>query len=216
MNRLVRNGSWIGCVLVFSLTVFFSGLLLPLQAATFDPRLELFGLRTPAGTVQLVLQVSGAPVTDDAMYVFERSADGVDFEQLGVQTAADRRAQGWYVFEDVAPRRGHSYYRVRLMSEAGSVLSNVVHLEQFPGLEQFLLYPNPSSGMVWLEFRSGLVSDTQVVVRAPDGRVLYAEMVPVQTQRLEMNLEALPAGMYFVQIMYNNMQRNQFFKLVKR
>ncbi len=215
MNRLVKDGRWSGCAGALSLAVFFSGLLSTLQAATFDPRLELFGMRTPAGTVQLVLQVSGEPLTD-ATYVFERSADGIGFEQLGVQTVADRRADGWYVFEDGAPRRGHSYYRVRLMSEAGSVLSNVVHLEQFPGLEQFLLYPNPSSGLVWLELRSGLVSDTQVVVRAPDGRVLYAEMVPVQTQRLEMHLDALPAGVYFVQIMYNNMQGNQFFKLVKR
>ncbi|RME37801.1 MAG: T9SS C-terminal target domain-containing protein, partial [Deltaproteobacteria bacterium] len=176
--------------------------------------LVIYGNKGHSKNVQITFQVDDE-IMPDVTYFIDHGRDGAEFAPVATLTREDRKPGGWYEYIDSDPRHGHNFYRVRMVSPQGVVVSNVVHIENFIGLEQFLIYPNPVKDVVYLELRGDFTSDSQIIVRSMDERVIFSDVIPATTYRYEMDLGALPAGVYFVQIMYNNMQGNQFFKLVK-
>lgn len=179
-----------------------------------DEPLVMQATKSASDAVMLTFR-AGDEVAMDVRFFVERSADGEVFEEVAVVDGTNRQADGWYRFVDLRPRHGHNFYRVRMPCPQGVVYSNVVHVENFLGLEQFVLCPNPTSGLVYVELRNPLASDSQVVVRDAAQRVVFSGTIPRDAYRHRLDLSALPEGVYFVQIMYNNMQGNRTFRLIK-
>ncbi len=180
-----------------------------------DRPLVVQAAKSPSNAVILTFQMEGEFPADLRFFV-ERSPDGEVFEQIGVLSRANAQMGGWYHFVDLRPRHGHNFYRVRMPCPEGTVYSNVVHVENFFGLEQFVLYPNPTDGVAYVELRGAFTSDSQIVVRAATQGVVFSDLIPRAAYRYRLDLAALPEGVYFVQIMYNNMQGSRTFRLIKR
>ncbi len=60
------------------------------------------------------------------------------------------------------------------------------------------IYPNPSSGMVWITTNHLILSDVQVV--SLDGRIIFEQQVKDQSDVYSLNLEGLPKGAYLLKI----------------
>ncbi len=181
----------------------------------WDSTLLLFANKLYDGRVELAFQVDEG-LTTEVSFVIERAADGIHFEPLARLGLSDRTEGGWYRYVDAAPRQGHNFYRVWMRSEQGSVVSGVVRVAYFAALQQVTLAPNPTTGIVQIDIREGVTSPTQIVVWGGDGSQRAVQLVALGQWQQQIDLSAWPPGVYFVQVMYNNMQRSEVFRVVKK
>ena len=115
-------------------------------------------------------------------FVVERSADGVSFDSIGVETQVhDTYEPMAYAFTDDTPLKGDNYYRLRLMTPRGEATYSEVrqlHFEQSGG---WTVFPNPAN------------SYTHVDLQSYAGQSATIRLIDAQgTVRLRQTFDALP------------------------
>lgn len=95
------------------------------------------------------------------------------------------------------------------LSQGGSIVSidNYSKIDKrtfvsFDTIEKVDLYPNPNNGRFTLEFNLKSPNEVNFIILDISGRILYAEQQSrhVGHQRLPLNLENYPEGIYFLKI----------------
>ena len=82
----------------------------------------------------------------ESYYSVEKSTDGKNFTAIG-QQAAKNTATASYTATDNSVVEGNNYYRIKAVSETGSVnYSNVAKVQLTVNSNQFTIYPNPLVG----------------------------------------------------------------------
>jgi len=141
---------------------------------------------------------------NNAYYVVERSADGVNFRSIG-QLNATRDGNGrlvQYIFNDMKPISGRNFYRIRQVDVDGSFsFSPIVSLEFDRAAGTWSIFPNPARDQVQINAR---VDARQVQVEILDGagkRVARQQVGAVQRgQVIQLGTANLARGMYTVRI----------------
>lgn len=94
-----------------------------------------------------------------------------------------------------APGEQTLVYRLAMVDIDGSVTySN--HVELNAEGSPIMLSPNPTEGLVSITLPGGSATDISVEAYNLSGQLVYAETVSPQRSSLEMDLTALPAGLY--------------------
>ncbi|MFM2267151.1 MAG: hypothetical protein RL757_592 [Bacteroidota bacterium] len=71
--------------------------------------------------------------------------------------------------------------------------------------EQQRLYPNPTSGVLFLDYQYAEIGDLKVQIRNIAGQLLFEQSVQgATTGKLELDVSDLVAGAYFVQLQHGN------------
>lgn len=86
------------------------------------------------------------------------------------------------------------------------------------GASALLAYPNPTTNEVTLKFNNTLASPTMLLLQNSSGEFVYKreQFVDKGDQFVQMNLERLPAGMYFITIQNENLLiRSKVVKVVE-
>ncbi len=154
---------------------------------------------------------------DNDYFEIERSADGTAFASVGrVKGAGTTQIPQAYAFDDLDPRPGVNYYRLRQTDYDGaSEYSPVVSL-RMDGPE-YVISPMPVSGTARVAFDKPTESDTYWQVFASDGALLRAGQVGVGEQGFEFDLNALPAGVYILRMEQANWAKSErIFKTTLR
>ncbi|MEZ4938406.1 MAG: LamG-like jellyroll fold domain-containing protein, partial [Crocinitomicaceae bacterium] len=86
-----------------------------------------------------------------------------------------------------------------------------VGLEELGFGNDFKVYPNPSDGVVNIDFGT-LTSEKTLAVLSPDGKVIFTEKVTQQMTSI--NMADYPKGVYFLEI--SDGTRKSFHKIVKK
>ena len=82
----------------------------------------------------------------ESYYSVEKSTDGKNFTAIG-QQAAKNTATASYTATDNSVVEGNNYYRIKAVSETGSIAySNVAKVQLTVNSNQFTVYPNPLVG----------------------------------------------------------------------
>ncbi|MFK7935223.1 MAG: T9SS type A sorting domain-containing protein, partial [Saprospiraceae bacterium] len=154
-------------------------------------------------------------------YVVEPSTDGRDFEQLEAILAFNEKSEMIYEWIDKTPP-ATAYYRLRMVDLGGkTTYSSIIRVTRETttaatyGITK--LYPNPTDGLVNVEFTAAV--NSQVTIRVFDiaGKVMLQRELATEgalnQQRLE--LSGLLAGTYLLQLEYGDGEREVRRVMVK-
>jgi photosystem II stability/assembly factor-like uncharacterized protein len=130
-------------------------------------------------------------------YGVERSADGVQFSEIGkVKSTTDLSENHDYDFLDNALLTGQQYYRLRLVNNDGDYSYSKIIKVEFTGA-RIKLYPNPASDMLQVEGLN-LGENTTLSVIDATGRLI--EQVRTGDTNYKLDTKKLVAGSYYLKV----------------
>jgi hypothetical protein len=141
---------------------------------------------------------------NNAYFRIERSADGMHFEDIGEQAAAENASlENHYKFLDDRPNEGRNYYRLRQVNADETFsYSNVVLLENATTSPIIgTIQPNPSSGIFNMDVISAEGGSLMLQARDIFGIPVYkiSRQVQAGTSPVIVNLDFLPKGIYLLE-----------------
>ena len=127
----------------------------------------------------------------------ERSEDGRTFKGIG---NVDATKTDKYEFVDQQPRPGKNYYRIKHLATNNKIVySNIASiLLEVEGFDNFLVYPNPVQGKLFVKPLADFTKDFTIQLVNPIGQVLKTLKKPGDTGILEIDLTNYPSGMYLL------------------
>ncbi|MEO1653032.1 MAG: T9SS type A sorting domain-containing protein, partial [Bacteroidota bacterium] len=197
--------SGIGTVSAFNLTTFSPHVIVPENIALSSHLLSFTGQAQP-NHVDLTWETN-----TDAYYQYytvERSSDGINYEALGSRTAQVGGIEPVlsYDFQDLNPREGLNYYRLRLTKIQGeSEYADPIVISYENPEKSLRIYPNPNTGAkFYLRLDEKLEGKLKLRVYDNQGLLVHQEMIDRQArdkQDLSIGLESkLSSGIYHLEI----------------
>jgi hypothetical protein len=165
--------------------------------------LELNGI---ASGKQVKLQFTAINERDMAGYDIERSSDGVTYEKIGFQNAANGSAAARsYAFIDNNPFNGNNYYRIKGVSINGQQqFSNVKLIKVGVDLPTVSVAPNPASNdKLQLKVTQLLKGNYTIIVTDALGRVFCQKEIVYDgiSGKLELKYPSVAkSGSYYVKV----------------
>ncbi len=142
---------------------------------------------------------------NNAHFLVERSNDGVRFDVIAtIASKGNSSSLQSYVYKDMAPSYGVNHYRIRQVdfdgkNTATSIKTVRVQCDKQQG---FKVYPNPAIGDIRIEIAKTV---KQVNIIAINGKVVLSQVPAISGAGiLRVPLMQLPAGIYIVQLLYND------------
>jgi hypothetical protein len=130
-------------------------------------------------------------------FIVERSKDGLQYHEIGRLDYDPNEVN--YGFTDPQPEAGRNYYRVMVKgSQLGEVYSNVEEAILYRGNQNVLIYPNPTTDLVYVEMLWGATEEQSLELYSTTGQLLQTIQVDPNLARQEINLSDLPIGMYYL------------------
>lgn len=120
-----------------------------------------------------------ASETNNDYFVVERSADGVNFYEIGrVDGAGYSTQRRDYAFDDLNPISGIGYYRIKQVDFNGqSSYSDMITLTfQRGNMSVQAIRPNPTAGDVSIDFAATKDTEIHIVIMDVTGRIVVDEM----------------------------------------
>jgi len=124
-----------------------------------------------------------ASETNNDYFVVERSADGVNFYEIGrVDGAGNSTQRRDYKLDDLNPISGIGYYRIKQVDFNGqSSYSDMITLTfQRGNMSVQAIRPNPTAGDVSIDFAATKDTEIHIVIMDVTGRIVVDEMRKVQ------------------------------------
>lgn len=105
---------------------------------------------------------------DNDFFTVERSADGINFEEIGyINGAGNSTKKISYSFTDKSPYKGISYYRLRQTDFDGDMEVFEIKAVHYTAIDRLELYPNPV-------IRG---NELRVVTGAMDEEIIFVEII---------------------------------------
>ncbi len=168
---------------------------LPVELGNFSARAE---------GKKVLLDWTTESEVNSSHYIIERSANGVDFSEIGVLAAigeSTRTTQ--YDFIDTKPLPGENYYRLKMVDTNGSFTYSKfisIHMEPFGILS---VYPNPLKGEhLEVSLVAPIASTVFLYVYDHLGRLVLQESGTSldKIHFMTLTMENLPTGAYFLHL----------------
>ncbi len=138
------------------------------------------------------------------LFEVQRSADGINFETIGLVAAAGSSSSDkLYNFDDNNPIIGVNYYRLRLVELDGTTeYSNVIALEVKGDKKPYIFYPNPVTEVLTYQFTTEQEGDVIVEVMDALGRVIKSENKNsvAGSNQLFIDMSNLVSGTYSIRV----------------
>jgi hypothetical protein len=160
-------------------------------------------------TVQLKWQTAEEISSD--YFLIERSADGVNFEAIGRQTAAGNSGSlKQYGFVDGEPK-AVNYYRLKEVDFNGHFMYSDVLLVKMVGAAALTIMQNPVGNSLQIQV-NGATQTNELVIYDFAGRRVETVEVGNGVQRVDVS--AFPAGSYVAELMEGDgeVARGRFVK----
>ncbi len=174
----------------------------PLPIELVDFRVE----KTEDNTVKLIWQT--ASETNNSHFTIERSADGINIEDIAIVAGAGNSTGLLsYQYTDQKPLSGRSFYRLRQTDFDGSSVPSEflsVFLEPEEREYTYKLYPNPlkTGTSLWIGFNPSQLRPALVEVYETGGRLKYRRTPEAERKqtRVEVPTASLSKGLHLVRI----------------
>ena len=169
-------------------------LVLPLQLTNFAAVAEPL-------TKSVGLSWTATDETDLASFRVMRSSDGTNWQQIG-QVAASGNTVGPdnYLFTDPLPLSGNNDYRLQMVNRDGGVSwSSIVEVGFQPVSSSIMLFPNPTSNQVVVQYPGQWLSASTIRLYSAIGEALPLQ-ITAGTGIATLSLTGLAQGVYFLQI----------------
>jgi hypothetical protein len=152
-------------------------------------------------------------------FIVQRSADGINFEDIGTVNAVGNSTQKTsYQFTDaevLSKGVNKIYYRLQMMDKDGkSAYSKIAIVNITPNGQMFVIYPNPVKDLL-VAVSSASFNKADIRITDQNGKLVYSQQVRgiqggVQNK---VNVANLGKGVYYLQIITgSDVQTMKFFK----
>ncbi len=141
----------------------------------------------------------------DTWFQIDYSRDGQHWEAIELMEGDAGPGVHAYSYVHTTPVLGENWYRVRHFRASGAQFTTqplMVEKVLQPSFAGFRLFPNPVSGELHLYFDHSLEEDTRVWIATPVGQMLQEVVVAAGSRRLQLEVDALPAGTYALHVAY--------------
>jgi len=182
-----------------------------------DPTLEvdLASFEVRQNEDDIVLEWTTVMELNNEYFIVERSADGVEYEEIGkVAGAGNSVADIDYEFIDRNPLEGISYYRLKQVDADGRISYSevrVIMIDTEGDKTRYAIYPNPLPQGQSLFLDSNNSGKVMIHIIDSNGRKIYSEKVAAQNH---IDTPELLPGNYMVNLI--NGEENFSFKLFVR
>jgi hypothetical protein len=167
---------------------------LPLQLTNFIAKSEL-------ANKSVGLTWTAADETGLSYFQVMRSADGTNWQSIGqVDASGNTTGPDNYQFIDASPLSGTNDYRLQMVNQDGSSSwSSIVSVGFQPTSSSIILFPNPSSNQVVIQYPGQWLSASTVRLYSAIGEALP---LPITggTGTATLTLTGLAQGVYFLQV----------------
>jgi hypothetical protein len=169
---------------------------------------EAPALSVPAGNaLEVALQPAfvWGPASDAATYKLEISTDATSFDDNIVYNASTTNIT---FTPTVALAEGTVYFwRVKARNDCFSndsavrtfTTEGVNATGELPG-NQLAVYPNPTNGLIFVEFEQPLLEAFQVQLVSLTGQILQHQEMSAGANGISLNTAAIPAGIYLLKL----------------
>ncbi|MFY0601457.1 MAG: T9SS type A sorting domain-containing protein [Cyclobacteriaceae bacterium] len=163
--------------------------------------IELVSFNAETCDNYVCLDWTTATEIDNNFFTIERTTNGVDFEEAGkVQGAGDSKEILYYSFIDKSPLAGVSFYRLKQTDYDGAYSHSEIVRIAFVINEEFDIYPNPTVGDLKITGKN--IAEYNLVVYQINGKSIFVNSVKNGDDRLVLETNNLPSGIYFVTLEY--------------
>lgn len=153
------------------------------------------------GQTNLIQWTTAKEAIGDA-FIIERSKDGREFEALTSFQASGEAKD--YQFIDNSPFFGTNFYRIKLVHDNGKIsYSTIVSATIHDKNGNIILFPNPTSNMITVQFTTKPSDDAKIIITNLMGREIRV-IDDIHSTNVELNVEDLPTGLYFIKYISNN------------
>ena len=149
-------------------------------------------------------------------FTIEHSEDGVHYKAIGeVKATASNNEGASYRFVHDHPSAGWNHYRiVETDLDGATTRSKVITLLNTRTLAHTLVTPNPFTDRLHIVLAAHETA-RRIIVYSTNGRMVMEQSVSDPQQRfIDLQMGALPAGTYFVHILYTNKEGT--YKVVRK
>ena len=106
-----------------------------------------------------------------------------------------------YSLNHATPVKGLNYYRLKMRDKDGSFTYSAVRVVNLGQGMTVKLYPNPVSDILFVTLSANFTGKAaSIIVTAMDGRRMLQQNLLVAGQTEQVNVKALPAGKYVLQL----------------
>ena len=147
-------------------------------------------------------------------YAVERSTDGIKFNIIA--TVEGRNLTQYSFADNNLPNTTIVYYRLKMI-DADNKFKNsyVVSVKLNHNLFASIVYPNPSMGLLNIKLFEPLFSNSNLQILDVTGSVLKQQTLGANILNINLNLEFLSSGSYFIKITNSTQVINQSFVIIK-
>ena len=166
----------------------------------------------PNETVQL--KWSTAAEINNDHFTIERSADGIQFSELGKVAAKGSNEPARYLFTDQLPEAGNNFYRLSQTDIDGREKILGIRTVTVQNV-RLRISPNPATDAINVRFNGG--NWQEIILFNSAGQLLQAFQLTARDSRLRIPLTAYQPGSYFLAFVARNgqVQTVKRFVLVK-
>jgi hypothetical protein len=180
-----------------------------LTNVNFPIQLNYFkGTKTEEGTA--LLEWATATEINNDYFALERSADGVDYQEVGrIKGAGNSNNAQQYEFIDHNPLAGSNYYRLRQVDLNGAYSYSQVRTLHFEQEFSIHIFPNPFSDKFSVDIYASSANEAIVKVFDMKGRLVqqfYPE-IQVGDNHITISGEGFAAGTYMVRVAIDGVTR---------
>ncbi|MBK8443949.1 MAG: T9SS type A sorting domain-containing protein [Sphingobacteriales bacterium] len=154
-------------------------------------------------------------------YALERSADGINFEDIAtIQAAANGTTTGRnYHFTDKKAPQGIAYYRLRMENGGGepdTYSQTISLLRGKPELSVVSVGPVPAQDAIYIHISSNTETVLQTTMYDVNGKLVTTQAYNLQngSQSFRIDRAGWAAGIYFLHLSNAEQQLNQLYKIV--
>ncbi len=167
---------------------------------------------------QVVLNWATTLEVNNDHFELERSGDGKMFSTIAeIKGMGNTYAMTHYEKVDANPLYGNSFYRLKQVDRNGkSEYSEIVSAERLGADNAVRVSPNPTTGLLTVDFETWEESPVSLQVRELTGRILIAEKLvsTIGINSRELMMQNLPHGIYIVTVVLG--EKSNTFRIVKQ
>ncbi len=134
-------------------------------------------------------------------FVVERSVNGSNWEVLAtVPATGSSNTQTEYTIYDQAPVKGLNLYRLKSIDIDSRFDYSAIRRVDFSNRHTVSIYPNPVKDQLWINVDNAGGFNGIVQVFNQHGQVLINKQFNTENQQVELSLNTLSPGLYFLKI----------------
>ena len=170
------------------------GLALPITLTSFDAQLA---------AAKVNLRWTAENPQDFSHFVIERSVDARNYSPIGQLTVTS--ATSYSFTDNNLPQASNAYYRLKLVDLNGTYSYSAIKNVKLFGTAKALIYPNPVSQKLELNFSEPLLSNSTLQIFNSTGANIITQYINAGNNQYKTDVSKLAVGKYFV-IISNNRQ----------